>query len=93
MSDSTPTIERLAGRRVALWGWGREGQAAFAALRELQAAPASLTLFCAADEAQQAREAGGGGLVVETEVSAERLAAFDVVVKSPGISAYRPELL
>ena len=93
MNASPPTIDRLAGRRVALWGWGREGQAAFAALRELQDGPATLTLFCAPDEAQQAREAGGAGLEVETEVSAERLAAFDVVVKSPGISAYRPELL
>ena len=93
MNDSTPTIDRLAGRRVALWGWGSEGQAAFAALRELQDGPASLTLFCAPDEAEQARAAGGGRLVVETDVTAERLAAFDVVVKSPGVSAYRPELL
>ncbi len=93
MNDSTPTIDRLAGRRVALWGWGREGQAAFAALRELQDGPASLTLFCTAEEAEQARATGGDGLVVETDVSADRLAAFDVVVKSPGISAYRPELL
>ena len=92
MDDSTPGIDRLAGRRVALWGWGREGQAAFAALRELQDGPESLTLFCAPAEAEQAR-ADCEGLVVETEVSADRLAAFDVVVKSPGISAYRPELL
>ena len=93
MDDSIPAIDRLAGRRVALWGWGSEGRAAFAALRELQDGPASLTLFCAPEEAEQARTAGGDGLVVETEVSAERLAAFDVVVKSPGVSAYRPELL
>lgn len=77
---------------MALWGWGREGQAAFAALRELPGGPAALTLFCAAEEAAQAR-AAGDGMVVETEVTAERLADFDVVVKSPGISAYRPELL
>jgi len=93
VSDSIPAIDRLAGKRVALWGWGREGQAAFSALRELQDGPASLTLFCTAEEAEQARATGGGGLVVETGVSAERLADFDVVVKSPGISAYRPELL
>lgn len=77
---------------MALWGWGREAQAAHAALRELADGPASLTLFCSPQEAQQVRGAGMD-LVVETVVSAERLAAFDVVVKSPGISAYRPELL
>src|SRR5690606_16759852 len=32
-------------------------------------------------------------LQVETEASAERLAAFDVVIKSPGTSPYRPEAL
>src|SRR5690606_41743972 len=31
--------------------------------------------------------------VVATEASAERLSAFDVVIKSPGISPYRPEAL
>ena len=93
MNGSVPGIDRLGGSRVALWGWGREGRAAFAALGELPGGPDPLTLFCAPDEAAQAREAGGARLVVETEVTAGRLAAFDVVVKSPGISAYRPELL
>lgn len=93
MNASHPTIETLAGRRVALWGWGREGRAAFAALRGMREGPASLTLFCAPGEEEQARAEGGAGLVVETEVSANGLAAFDVVVKSPGISGYGPELL
>src|SRR5690554_5797081 len=87
---SPPTIDRLAGRHVALWGWGREGRAALAALRGLPEGPASLTLFCAPGEAEQARAAGGAGLAVETEVSAERLAQLDLVVKSPGISGYSP---
>lgn len=93
MNASPPAIDRLAGRRVALWGWGREGQAAHAALRELPHGPQALTLFCTPAEEAQARAAGGPGLAVETGVTAERLAAFDLVVKSPGISAYRPELL
>ena len=29
----SPDIASLAGKRVALWGWGREGRAAYAALR------------------------------------------------------------
>ncbi|MDH5835485.1 UDP-N-acetylmuramoyl-L-alanine--D-glutamate ligase [Luteimonas sp. M1R5S59] len=94
----------LAGQRVALWGWGREGRAAYAALRTAQVAesgaadahdrfPASLTLFCSPSEADDARALGDTRLRIETEATVERLAAFDVVVKSPGISPYRPEAL
>ncbi|WP_262378659.1 UDP-N-acetylmuramoyl-L-alanine--D-glutamate ligase [Luteimonas viscosa] len=102
MSASPPSIAQLAGLRVALWGWGREGRAAYAALRGARESgigigesgerfPARLTLFCTAAEAEEARALGDGALLVETEASAERLSAFDVVVKSPGISPYRPE--
>ncbi|MGY1410374.1 UDP-N-acetylmuramoyl-L-alanine--D-glutamate ligase [Luteimonas sp. A611] len=99
-----PEIAALAGKRVALWGWGREGRAAYAALRAVPARetgngeseqrfPAWLTLFCTSAEAEDARALGDPGLAVETEASAERLSAFDIVIKSPGISAYRPEVL
>ena len=85
-------ISQLEGRRLALWGWGREGRAAYAALRaRLPAQP--LTLFCSAEEAASADALGDGLLSVETEASAGRLSAFEVVVKSPGISPYRPEAL
>jgi UDP-N-acetylmuramoylalanine--D-glutamate ligase len=50
-------------------------------------------LFCAPDEAMQARDAGDPLLSTEIEATAERLAAFDVVVKSPGISPYRPDVM
>ncbi|WP_407352364.1 UDP-N-acetylmuramoyl-L-alanine--D-glutamate ligase [Luteimonas sp. R10] len=96
-------ISQLEGRRVALWGWGREGRAAWRALRagdsglvirdSYEAGRLPLTLFCNADEADEARALGDSALTVETEATAERLAAFDVVIKSPGISAYRPEAL
>ena len=83
-------ISTLEGRRVALWGWGREGRAAYTALRtRLPSQP--LTLFCPADEAAQTQALGDALLSVESEVTAERLSAFDVVVKSPGISPYLPE--
>jgi len=94
-------ISQLEGRRVALWGWGREGRAAYAALRRREPGSGNrepegqallpLTLFCAGLEVEQARALGDPALQVETEASAERLAAFDVVIKSPGISPYRPE--
>lgn len=83
-------ISQLEGRRVALWGWGREGRAAYAALRARLPGQA-LTLFCSPGEAADARALADPALFVETEASAERLAAFEVVVKSPGISPYRPE--
>ena len=80
-------ISQLEGRRVALWGWGREGQAAWRAIRShLPALP--LTLFCTPAEVDVARRCGDALLTVEGAVTAAQLAAFDVVVKSPGISPY-----
>ncbi len=85
-------IAQLDGKRVALWGWGREGRAAYRALRQrLPALP--LTLFCSDDERDEAHALGDALLTVDTDASAERLSAFEVVIKSPGISPYRPEAL
>ena len=79
-------ISQLEGRKVALWGWGREGRAAWRAIHEtLPGLP--LTLFCRADEVGDALRMDPT-LTVEAEASAERLSNFDVVVKSPGISPY-----
>jgi UDP-N-acetylmuramoylalanine--D-glutamate ligase len=84
------SIARLQDRRVALWGWGREGRAAYRAIRDrLSTLP--LTLFCNAAEGDEAHALGDVHLQVATAVSGERLAGFDLVVKSPGISPYGPE--
>jgi len=84
------SISALEGRRVALWGWGREGRAAWRALRSrLPAQP--LTVFCSAAEAVEIAALGDALLATRTDVDAEALAAFDVVVKSPGISPYRED--
>lgn len=81
-------ISGLEGRRVALWGFGREGQAAHAALRRrLPQLP--LTVFCAPEEAATVGALGDPLLSVDGEVDAGKLAAFDAVIKSPGISPYR----
>ncbi|UHQ19655.1 UDP-N-acetylmuramoyl-L-alanine--D-glutamate ligase [Lysobacter sp. KIS68-7] len=83
-------ISQLDGQRVALWGWGREGRAAYRALRaRLPSLP--LTLFCNGEEAKEVAALGDSLLVANTQVDADALAAFDVVVKSPGISPYRDE--
>ncbi|HQY50644.1 MAG TPA: UDP-N-acetylmuramoyl-L-alanine--D-glutamate ligase [Thermomonas sp.] len=85
-------IADLAGRRVALWGWGHEGHAAYRALRAcLPSLP--LTLFCSAAEASEAGALNDALLAIELAASGECLATFEVVVKSPGISAYAPAAL
>ncbi|MGE3621723.1 MAG: Mur ligase family protein, partial [Acidimicrobiia bacterium] len=72
----------LRGRRVGLWGLGVEGRATRARLAALGVEPAVVV-----DEgaAEGAVALAGGGL--------DRLARCDVVVKSPGISRYRPEVV
>lgn len=85
-------ISQLEGQRVALWGWGREGKAAWRALRA-RGFDTQLTVFCAADEIEAVTATGDAHLRTETEASAERLSAFDVVIKSPGISPYKTEAI
>lgn len=87
-------IADLAGRRVAIWGWGREGRAAMAAVRaRLPQLP--LTLFCSEAEVTAFAVPGEGAAVevASGTPDAAALATFEVIIKSPGISAYRPEVL
>ncbi|MEO8999570.1 MAG: UDP-N-acetylmuramoyl-L-alanine--D-glutamate ligase [Rhodanobacter sp.] len=82
----------LRGRRVAIWGFGREGRAAIHALRQ-RCGDQPLTLFCSAAEVDAARAFDAELDVVAGEPDAATLGQFDIVVKSPGISAYKPALL
>lgn len=89
-------IADLAGRRVAIWGAGREGQAALRALtRRLPGQ--RLAVICRPDEvdAMLAPSASGAPPLDRTALdwylappTPALLAGFDVVVKSPGISPY-----
>ncbi|MFY2762968.1 UDP-N-acetylmuramoyl-L-alanine--D-glutamate ligase [Arenimonas sp. MALMAid1274] len=80
-------ISELEGKRVAIWGYGREGRAALAALRwNLPSQP--VTVFCSPDEATALEEMQDPALRIEIAVDAEALARHDVVIKSPGISPY-----
>ena len=82
----------LAGRRVAVWGFGREGRAALTALsRHIPGQP--VDLYCAPDEVDAAASAFPSVAVHGDAPDAATLGRYDVVVKSPGISAYKPELL
>lgn len=85
-------IADLAAKRVALWGWGREGRAAYVALRA-RLPNQVLTLFCSSSEAVEATASNDPLLAIKHAPTGERLGAFDVVVKSPGISPYAPDAL
>ena len=62
MRSSRPDIATLDGRKVALWGWGREGRAAYRALRaRLPVLP--LTLFCSPEEAADVAQPLAGVLL------------------------------
>jgi len=85
-------IEELGGKRVAIWGFGREGRAALAALRQ-HLPQQAFTLFCSAAEVDAARAFDPALEVIAGAPDAVALGGFDIVVKSPGISAYKPALL
>jgi UDP-N-acetylmuramoylalanine--D-glutamate ligase len=80
-------ISELEGKRIAIWGYGREGRAALAALRwRLPRQP--LTVFCNASEAAAIAAMEDPGLTVDLAPDAAKLASYEVVIKSPGISPY-----
>ncbi len=85
-------IAELADRRVAVWGFGREGRGTIAAVRE-QLPDLPLTLYCTESEIGAARRFDSALVVHGHEPDASDLAGYDVVVKSPGISAYKPAIL
>ncbi|MEO6801004.1 MAG: UDP-N-acetylmuramoyl-L-alanine--D-glutamate ligase [Rhodanobacter sp.] len=85
-------IADLAGKRIAIWGFGREAHAVMRAVRNrLPTQP--LTLLCSGTEVDAARAFDSALEVIVGEPDATTLSGFDIVVKSPGISAYKPALL
>jgi UDP-N-acetylmuramoylalanine--D-glutamate ligase len=78
---------------VAIWGYGREGRSVLSALRR-RFPDKPLTLYCGRDEVDAARSHGDSNLrVTDAAPDADALSAHGIVVKSPGISAYKPEIL
>lgn len=83
-----PRLADLAGARVAIWGFAREGRSALAALqRYFPTKP--VTVFCSAAEAASISSGHDAIAMVTTAPDVDALRAFDVVIKSPGISPYR----
>jgi UDP-N-acetylmuramoyl-L-alanine---L-glutamate ligase len=77
--------DKLRGRRIAIWGYGREGRATLHFLRA-RMPDAAITIL---DDATDSLD-DGAPLIRGREAVAAAIAGFDVVVKSPGISLYDP---
>jgi UDP-N-acetylmuramoyl-L-alanine---L-glutamate ligase len=76
----------LTTARVTVWGYGREGRAALTALRR-RFPDKPLTLICSAAEGAAVADAN---IRLHTgTVDVATLTAFDVVIKSPGISPHQ----
>lgn len=81
-------LDELSGRRVAVLGYGREGRAAV----ELLAArfpEQSLTVYTGGEPAPADR---GAVRFLPGLPDEKALAGFDVAIRSPGISTYKPPL-
>ncbi len=76
----------LADASVGLWGLGVEGRASLRRLRRLGAEPVLV------DDAPQTPELDGLEVLATGRGGLERLLRCEVVVKSPGVSRYRPEV-
>ena len=76
----------LADARVGVWGLGVEGQASIRRLAALGVAPVLV------DDAPSASEMDGRAVLSTEPDGLRALLECEVVVKSPGISRYRPEV-
>jgi UDP-N-acetylmuramoyl-L-alanine---L-glutamate ligase len=73
--------DELHGKRIAIWGYGREGRAALQFLRERGVEATVL------DDGAVVADAP---LIIGRAAIASAIGGFDAVVKSPGISLYDP---
>ena len=79
-------VDELRGRRIAIWGFAREGRAALRFLRERDPGMAITVL----DDADGVRADVDAPLISGRASIAAAIDGFEVVVKSPGISLYDP---
>lgn len=82
----------LGSRRVAVWGLGREGRAAIGFLRKFHPGLPLVVLNDTADARVSASLGDGIQWACGPAAIAKALAETDVIIKSPGVSLYRPEI-
>jgi UDP-N-acetylmuramoylalanine--D-glutamate ligase len=80
-------LSEVVGLRVAVWGAGREGREALRVL-----APANDVSLVVDDPDDDARRLAVDAGVPLHPATVEHLLEVDVIVRSPGVSRYRPEL-
>jgi UDP-N-acetylmuramoyl-L-alanine---L-glutamate ligase len=85
MSRSKLSWSDLAGARVGIWGLGREGHASLRKLATLGAEPVLV-------DDRPSAPVDGHPVLVTADGGLAALEACDTVVKTPGMSRYRPEL-
>jgi UDP-N-acetylmuramoylalanine--D-glutamate ligase len=81
-------VSELDGKRVGLWGAGREAAASFRAL----SAPAAVVVATDEPVAPADRARFPDATFADGPAALDALLGCDVVVRSPGISRYRDEL-
>ena len=86
-------LDELGGRRVALWGFGREGRATLAALTAMADPPTGIAVVTDAPPTEAERAVAATLPWLHGEEGIARLCASDVVVRSPGLSRYRDDAL
>jgi UDP-N-acetylmuramoylalanine--D-glutamate ligase len=89
-------LAELAGRRVGLWGFGREGRATLAALEERGIEPSAVVAHTDGEHDDDARAAAArvSGFTVTLVQGAEglvELANCELIVRSPGVSIHRDD--
>lgn len=81
-------LQQLKNKRVAIYGFGREGQSVYQFLsRELPMQTFSILNDTPLNDAPE------NSIVYVGEQVDAQLSQFDVVIKSPGISAYKPAII
>jgi UDP-N-acetylmuramoylalanine--D-glutamate ligase len=86
-------LAELGGRRVGLWGFGREGRASLAALEAQAVPPGEILIVTDSAPTAPERDAAPAREWLHGPEGVDRLCATDVVIRSPGISRYRDDAL
>ncbi|NLF25331.1 MAG: UDP-N-acetylmuramoyl-L-alanine--D-glutamate ligase, partial [Deltaproteobacteria bacterium] len=88
-------IQELKGKRVAFWGMGKECSSFLPLLRERlqELTPALLNDSPLSDSEMAWTAQNGIAPIICGEEISSALKNFDVIIKSPGVSCYRPEIL